>query len=441
MFRYYMVLALRRCRQNLPMVAMVVMTMAIGIASCMTALTIFGALEGEPLPGISSHLHVVTMDAREQVANKDNRAYDKPDAYLKLGDARALVDAGRARQQVALAQMYTRVASSTDGKRTDTVMGLMAYGPVLEMLGVSLRHGRPWTVAEQAARDPVALIDTALATRLFGVENAVGRSVDIGTQRFRVIGVTAPWAPRTQFLDISRIQGNVVGVGDQLFVPVDAALAAGLAPMTSGECGKGASGIMFGSVDVQHCRWLETWVALDTPAQLAGYRQFVAGYADAQHDAGRFLYPPQARLYATAEWMDLNHVVPNDVGLNLGLAAAFLLLCMVNVAGLLAARFLRRQADVAIRRALGASRRHVFAQHLVEAGLLGLLGGLLALPLTLLGLWIVRKQPVAYAEAAHFSATAFVGLLLLSLAVGMVVGVLPAWRICRLAPAMQIKQA
>jgi putative ABC transport system permease protein len=123
------------------------------------------------------------------------------------------------------------------------------------------------------------------------------------------------------------------------------------------------------------------------------------------------------------------------------MAGAFLVLCMINVAGLLTARFLRRQGDVAIRRALGASWRQVFAQHLVESGLLGLLGGVFALPLTLLGTWIVRKQPVGYAAAAQFGVGAFLALLALSLLVGMLVGVLPAWRVCRLPPAIQIKQA
>ena len=85
--------------------------------------------------------------------------------------------------------------------------------------------------------------------------------------------------------------------------------------------------------------------------------------------------------------------------------------------------------------------REVFAQHMVEAGLLGLAGGVLALPLTLLGVWIVRMQPVAYAEAASFSSGVFLGLLLLSLVVGLLVGILPAWRICRHPPAMQIKVA
>lgn len=439
MFRYYLGLALRRCRQGLSMVVLLSFTMAIGIASCMTALTIFDALSGEPLPGISPHLQLVTMDAREAV-DKNSNDYAKPNSYLNLLDAKALVDAQRARQQVALAQSYVLVGRP-DGKQSDQVQGLMAHGPVLGLLGVSLRHGRPWTAEEQAAQAPVVVIDSELAQKLFGTEDAVGRSVSMGHGSFRVVGVSAPWKPRTQFLDLSRNQGNVLGQPEQFFVPAQAALAAGVGPLTAGACGKGSAIVSFQSAEVGKCRWLEVWTALDTPAAVRSYGAFVAGYANAQHAAGRFVYPPQAALYGVQAWMVTNHVVPDDVGLNLALAGAFLLLCLVNVAGLLAARFLRRQADVTVRRALGASRGDVFAQHLVETGVLGLLGGVLALPLTWLGLWIVRMQPVAYADAAQFSPSAFALLLLLSLAVGLVVGILPAWRVCRQPPAMQIKLA
>ncbi len=437
MFRYYLHLAWRRCRQSLPMVALLTLTMAIGIASCLTALTIFGALSGEPLPGISPHLQVVTMDARDAI-DKDNSDYKRPDSYLDLIDAKTLVDAQRARQQVALAQSYTRI-TDPDGKHSEQAKGLMAYGPVLGMLGVPLRHGRPWTAEEQAAQVPVVVIDGDLARKLFGTQDAVGRSVLMGGRDFRVVGVSAPWKPRTQFLDLPRNQGDVLGQPEQFFVPVQAALAAGVGPLTAGKCGKGAAIISFQSVEVSKCRWLETWVALDSAKAADAYRRFVVSYADAQHAAGRFAYPPKVAMFGVQAWMTTNHVVPDDVGLNLALAGAFLLLCLVNVAGLLAARFLRRQADVTIRRALGASRRDVFAQHLVETAVLGLLGGVLALPLTWLGLWIVRMQPVAYADAAHFSPMAFAALMLLSLAVGLVVGILPAWRVCRQPPAMQIK--
>lgn len=437
MFRYYLDLAWRRCGQSLPMVALLTLTIAIGIASCLTALTIFSSLSGEPLPGISPHLQVVTMDARDAI-DKDNGDYKQPDSYLGLIDAKTLVDAQRARQQVALAQSYTRI-TDPDGKHAEQARGLMAYGPVLGMLGVPLRQGRPWTAEEQAAQAPVVVIDSDLAQKLFGTQDVVGRSVLMAGRNFRVVGVSAPWKPRTQFLDLPRNQGDVLGQPEQFFVPVQAALAAGVGPLTAGECGKGAAVVSFQSVEVSKCRWLETWVALDSAKAADAYRRFVVGYADAQHAAGRFVYAPNVALFGVQAWMTMNHVVPDDVRLNLALAGSFLLLCLINVAGLLAARFLRRQADVTIRRALGASRRDVFAQHLVETAMLGLLGGVLALPLTWLGLWIVRMQPVAYADAAHFSPMAFAALMLLSLAVGLVVGILPAWRVCRQPPAMQIK--
>lgn len=437
MFKYYLTLALRRCRQSLPMVALLVLTMAIGIASTMTAMTIFGALAGSPLPGVSPYLYVATMDARDAV-DKDNPDYKRPDSLLKFSDAKALVDAHHAIQQVAVAASLTQFGRP-DGKRSEQAYGLMAYGPALQTFGVPLRYGRPWTDAEQASAAPVVLIDTEVAQKLFGTENAVGRSVMLGKRSFRVIGVTAPWNPRVRMFDVQQNQGAVLGQKEMFLVPAQAALDAGVGPLLAGECGKGAPVASFQSAAVAQCRWIETWVRLDTPSAVAAYGQFLDGYANVQHDAGRFIYPPQAKLIGTPAWLTLNHVVPDDVHLNLMLAGGFLLLCLVNVAGLLAARFLRRQGDVAIRRALGASRRAVFLQHLVETGLLGLIGGVLALPLTWLGLWIVRMQPVSYAAAAKFSPDVFGILFVLSLIVGLLVGILPAWRVCRLPPALQIK--
>lgn len=440
MFGYYLHLAWRRCRQGPAMVALLVLTMAIGIASCMTAMTVFGALAGDPLPGISEHLYVVSMDAREVGDRPLDDDDDGLHSYLKTVDARALVDAHRTRRTAALAQSMATL-DNPDGSHSEHATGLIGYGPLSGLLGVPLRYGRPWTPAEEAARTPVVLIDADIARKLFGRENVVGRTVEMDGHAFRVVGVTVPWHPRTQFFDLSRNVGNVLGQDESFFVPMQAALDADVGPITSGECGKDAAVVSFQSTKLDRCRWLEVWAEADDASQAAAFGTFVDQYGRAQHRAGRFVAPPQAKLYGTAAWMAAHRVVPDDVRLNLALAGAFLLLCLVNVAGLLAARFLRRQSDVAIRRALGASRRELFVQHLVETALLGLGGGVLALPLTLLGLWIVRMQPVAYADAASFSPAVFGGLLALSLLAGLLVGVLPAWRVCRLSPASQIKTA
>ena len=139
------------------------------------------------------------------------------------------------------------------------------------------------------------------------------------------------------------------------------------------------------------------------------------------------------------QWLDFNGVVPSDVKLQAWLAFAFLAICLCNTVGLLLAKFLRRSGEIGVRRALGASKRAVFAQCLVEAGLIGLLGGIGGWLLTLTGLWLVREQPVAYADLAHMDGGMFALTFALSIAVSLLAGALPALRASRVAPGLQLK--
>ncbi|HEX7324010.1 MAG TPA: FtsX-like permease family protein, partial [Rhodanobacteraceae bacterium] len=95
--------------------------------------------------------------------------------------------------------------------------------------------------------------------------------------------------------------------------------------------------------------------------------------------------------------------------------------------------------EIGIRRALGASRRAVFAQCLVEAGVIGIAGGLLGLPLAWFGLWLVRQQPVSYAASAQLNLPMLVAALLLAIVAALCAGVWPAWRAARIPPALQVK--
>ncbi|WP_163594299.1 ABC transporter permease, partial [Klebsiella pneumoniae] len=78
--------------------------------------------------------------------------------------------------------------------------------------------------------------------------------------------------------------------------------------------------------------------------------------------------------------------------------------CVVNMVGLLLAKTMRRAGEIGVRRALGATRRAIFAQFIVEAGLLGLAGALLGLALAAGGLWLVRHSPNEYARLAELDA-------------------------------------
>jgi putative ABC transport system permease protein len=139
------------------------------------------------------------------------------------------------------------------------------------------------------------------------------------------------------------------------------------------------------------------------------------------------------------EWLEFKRVVPSDVRLQTWLAFGFLVVCLVNTVGLLLAKFLRRSGEIGVRRALGASRREILTQFLVEAGVVGLTGGLLGLGLALAGLWAVRQQPASYADLAHLDPLMLASTFALALLAGLLAGVLPAWHACRISPAIQLK--
>jgi putative ABC transport system permease protein len=161
-------------------------------------------------------------------------------------------------------------------------------------------------------------------------------------------------------------------------------------------------------------------------------RRFVAGDPGAKPFEPVFLDVPG--------WLQLQHVLPDSVRVYAWVAIAFLALCLFNAAGVLAARFMRQRPEVGVRRALGASRRDVFAQHLFESGSLAVLGGLLALPLVYGALGLVHAQTLSYGAVIHFDAGTFVGLCFVTVITGLLVGIYPAWWASTRPPALQIKQ-
>jgi putative ABC transport system permease protein len=439
-FGYNFELAWLGLRHHPRTTLLVVLTMALGLASAMTTLTLLHVLSADPLPGISQHLYLSWVDSLQTLKPGESDSNDGAaiPSELKLADANAIVTAHRATRQTMLAEILQDVTDRSGTKTRSGQVGIAASSDLFPMFGIPLLHGRYWTAAEDAAHAPVVVITGDLSQRLFGSEESVGRTVLVGGKPFRVIGISGKWMPQPHFYGL-----NTWAFGDHaenVFMPVTALLDAGMGPFVPADCDRDTP-MIFGKIDLQHCRWLSVWAQLETPAQVADYQQFLRDYARQQKAAGRFDRPAHAELYSVSRWLGLNHVVPDNVRLNIWLAGGFLLLCMVNVAGLLAARFLRRSAEIGVRRALGAPRRAIFEQCVWEAGMAGVLGGVVALPLTWFGLWVVRRQHQGYTDLAHMDVLTFVALFGLALAVGVLVGMLPAWRACRVQPGLQIKCA
>jgi putative ABC transport system permease protein len=188
------------------------------------------------------------------------------------------------------------------------------------------------------------------------------------------------------------------------------------------------------------------WVELPDQQSHDRFMAFLDNYAAQQKNAGRYQRPLNNRLTKPDQWLIDNNVVGNDDKVLVGLAFAFLAVCLLNTVGLLLAKFLNGAPIIGVRRALGASRRQVFMQHLVEVGVVSSIGAALGLALgalLLAGLRTLYTQDPTDAAGtqaiAHVDMTSVVTALSLAFIATIAAGLYPAWRIGRIPPANYLK--
>jgi putative ABC transport system permease protein len=154
---------------------------------------------------------------------------------------------------------------------------------------------------------------------------------------------------------------------------------------------------------------------------------------------GRFERPLNNHLRHPDEWLRVNRVVQSDNSVLVGLSFMFLIVCLLNMIGLLLSKFLGSASIVGIRRALGATRASVFNQHLIEVGVIGISGGVLGIGIAALGLLGVRHMYEKYDSLTRLDLSMSSVALLIAIASGLVAGLYPTWRICRVPPAAYLK--
>jgi putative ABC transport system permease protein len=442
MLHYSLMMAWRSLLRTPVATALMVLAIGLGIGASMTMLTVLHVMSRDPLPGKSRALYAPHLDPLP--ANyPDDQEWADPADNLTWPDAMALLRAKRATHQAAMAGAQTLLWPPRAASVPLDMSGRYATAEVFALFGIPLERGHGWSASDDQNHARVIVLSHALADTLFGARDPIGQRVALGEQRigFQVIGVTGHWNPQPLFYADPHSKGGF-GDRDDVFLPLSTAMELDMGTSNSISGWDAFSGSDQARLKDPSTSWLQFWVQLDTPQQVAAYQRFLYDYAAAQHADGRFQRPPQrARLYTLMDWLGHLRMVPDDIRLQTLLALGFLWVCLVNVIALLLAKFLRRGSEIGVRRALGASRRAIFAQCLVEAGTIGLAGGIAGLGLAVLGLWAVRQQPSSYAKLAHLDPTMLALTFALALAASLLAGLLPAWRAIQVAPALQLKSS
>jgi putative ABC transport system permease protein len=442
MLGYYSRLALRSFARNPGITALMVLAIALGIGVCVMTLTVYHAMSGNPIWWKNDRLYAVTMDNWDP-----KQAYSKksslPPPEMTYQDSQHLFRSNIPQRKVV---MYATdgVVSGVGNVPAAHVNTRVTSADFFAMFEAPFLYGSGWSASADEPAQPLIVLSREENARLFGGLNSVGRTVRWNDHEFRVVGVLDYWFPRPRFFDLN---GGNFGEPEKAFIPFGWGTQLELLNNEETDCWKPEKLDNFKDFVASDCVWLQMWVELPDRASRERMQSFMDGYWGEQHKAGRFQRPRDNRLTNVSGWLRDNQVVDNDNRVLVGLAFAFLAVCLINTVGLLLAKFLSGATITGVRRALGASRHQIFVQHLIEVAVLALLGAILGLGLATLGLAAVHHlyasahlyQHGGYQELMHFDPVGVLWAVILALAATLTAGIYPAWRVGRLPPAVYLK--
>ncbi len=303
--------------------------------------------------------------------------------------------------------------SFAQGSRAERVAGALVSGNYFSVLGVKVAVGRPLLTSDDREGDsePAAVLSFGFWQRAFGGAPAVvDRPIALNGHMFRIVGV----AP-------SGFRGTDLEFHPDLWLPIASAPIA-MPQLSSGALGNRAWG------------WLRIFGRLSPSAPLPEAQAEVSGMA--ARLANEYPLTNHRRTVALVEgvglWSDERAELSRFLDLLLLSVGLLQLLACANVSSLLLARGAERQREVAVRRALGASRGRVVRLYLLEGGLLATFAGIVGVAIA----WTLAQLAVLVPKAGFGLRDASLRLdwrvlifaLLFLAGSGLIVAFIPAWQ-------------
>ena len=276
------------------------------------------------------------------------------------------------------------------------VTGVTAIYP--SMRAAEPYYGRFFSEDEDLQLKKVALVGQTVVTQLFGSENPVGRSIKINRKNFTVIGVL-PMKGASGFQDQD----------DTVIVPLNTAMK-----------------VLLGKKYVD-----SIWVEVSDFKLMAAVQENIKALMRKRHGVPAYK-DDDVSLMNMAELQTMLTGTIKTFSTLLGIIAGIsLIVGGIGIMNIMLVSVSERTKEIGLRKAIGATRRAVLLQFLIEAIIISVIGGLLgimigagaSLLLSKLSGWAIYISPFSVALAFGFSAT-----------VGVVFGFWPAKKASLLSP-------
>jgi putative ABC transport system permease protein len=295
-------------------------------------------------------------------------------------------------------------------KRTD--------GEFWEILDFDFLEGGPYTAEDEKNRSFVAVINEATRKKFFGDEQAVGKTIEVDGQRFRVVGVVAnvPIFRLTPFSDI--------------YVPISTSKSDSYKSVLVG----GFFGTMLARSADDFPSIKEEFKSRLASVEFPDPREFnkMSGSAETFMESVSRFFSSDSESEASGARV---------IFAMAAMMLLFMLLPTVNLININVSRIMERASEIGVRKAFGASSWTLVGQFVVENVLLTLVGGVIGFigSLVVLGA-ITESGLIQYAEF-HMNYRVFLYGLATAIFFGLFSGVYPAWKMSRLNPVQALKGA
>lgn len=267
-----------------------------------------------------------------------------------------------------------------------------------EVRGINVGLGRFFTETDNEHRSPICFIGADLVTRFFPNVDPLGKVLRVGAQSYQVVGV-------------AETMGTILGQSRDnfIFIPFGTYRKEWLRPRDS----------IFMLIQAPQPELMDA--AYDEVRALLRARRHLR-YQD-EDNFGAVL--PSA---LTSLWAQLTG---NLFAVAIGLTSVFLVVGGIVIMNIMLASVVERTREIGIRKSLGARRRHIVMQFLVESTVLSCVGGAVGIFIAfVIGLLLTA----AMSMPIHMPLRAILTALAMSTGVGMFFGIYPAVRASRLDP-------
>jgi putative ABC transport system permease protein len=326
---------------------------------------------------------------------------------LTFDDAQALADKSQAPAIALVAPTLTKPVSASYSNNNVNIQATGVTPVIGQIKKYDLSAGRFISDEDVASRDNVVVLGWQVAQDLFGDQPAVGQIMRIAGSRYQVVGTVAKMGGFT---------------GDSFI----------LMPLTTMQS-KISGGTNIQQIGVKAVSSDQVDTAISEITSILRARHYVApGQSDdfQIRDMRDVLNQMQSQLAAFAFFMSSVGAISLIVG---GIGIMNIMLVSVS----------ERTREIGIRKAIGAKRRDILVQFLIEAAALSLSGGLIGMSLALFFSLFLRNISFGSGSPLIISAQVSPGIIILaltvSIAIGVISGTYPAFRAARLDPIESLR--